>query len=165
MLANISFGKTMLNLSSRTLLTNLSKISEINFVEIKLPNYEYNRKQSSLGTLCRVSQEERSVLWEVIVSVILNKSCIYTCVLFRTVSEIELFHCTVRCTDMQHAISSHELQDALMLTVKFTKMYHTVPTLSLEQYIPVLKTVRNISFLWTILVLYSVIAPSQKPCT
>jgi hypothetical protein len=42
-----------------------------------------------------VPQEERSIFWEVIVSVILSKKCISTCVLFRTVSEIELFHCTV----------------------------------------------------------------------
>jgi hypothetical protein len=32
-----------------------------------------------------------------------------TCALFRTVSEIELFH----CTDKQHAMSSHELQSVL----------------------------------------------------
>jgi hypothetical protein len=50
---------------------------------------------------------------------------IYTCVLFRTVSEIELFHCTVHCTDEQHCMSSHELQCALMLTVEFPKMYYT----------------------------------------
>jgi hypothetical protein len=53
----------------------------------------------------RVSQEERSVFCEAIVSVILSKKCIYVClcvcvcvcVLFRTVSEIlvELFYCTV----------------------------------------------------------------------
>jgi hypothetical protein len=42
----------------------------------------------------RMSQEKRSIFWEVIVSVILRKKCIYTCVLFGTVSEIELFHCT-----------------------------------------------------------------------
>jgi hypothetical protein len=71
-------------------------------------------------------------------------------------------HCTVlytvRCTDEQHAMSSHELQSALMLTVEFSKMCatrKTVPTLSLEQQIPVLETVRNISFLSTILELYS----------
>jgi hypothetical protein len=29
------------------------------------------------------------------VSVILRKKCVFTCVLFRTVSKIELFHCTV----------------------------------------------------------------------
>jgi hypothetical protein len=54
----------------------------------------------SLSTLSlhRMSQEERSVFWEVIVSAILSKSCICTCVLFRTVSELELFHCTVHCT-------------------------------------------------------------------
>jgi hypothetical protein len=59
--------------------------------------------------LYRVSQEERSVFWEVIVSAILSKkNCIFTCVLFRMVSEIELFHYTVLCTDEQHAMSSHE---------------------------------------------------------
>jgi hypothetical protein len=42
-----------------------------------------------------VSKEERSIVLEVIVSVILSKKCMCTCVLFRTVSEIELFHSTV----------------------------------------------------------------------
>jgi hypothetical protein len=42
-----------------------------------------------------MSQEERSVFWEVIVSVILRKKCLCTYILFRTDSEIELFHCTV----------------------------------------------------------------------
>jgi hypothetical protein len=32
---------------------------------------------------------------------------------------------TVHCTDEQHAMSSHELQSALMLTVEFSKMYYT----------------------------------------
>jgi len=46
--------------------------------------------------LYRVSQEEMSIFWEVIVSVILSKKVyIYTSVLLRTVSEIEIFHCTV----------------------------------------------------------------------
>jgi hypothetical protein len=49
--------------------------------------------------------EERSMFWEVTVSVILNTSCTCTCVLFQTVLEIELFHCTYE----QHAMSSHEL--------------------------------------------------------
>jgi hypothetical protein len=39
---------------------------------------------------------------------------------------------TVHCTDEQHAMSSHELQSALMLTVEFSKMYYT-SHLSLEQ--------------------------------
>jgi hypothetical protein len=42
---------------------------------------------------------------------------------------------TVYCTEEQHAMSSYELQSALMLT-EFSKMYYirqTVPTLSLEQ--------------------------------
>jgi hypothetical protein len=34
-------------------------------------------------------------------------------------------HYTVRCTDEQHAMSSHDLQSALMLTVEFSKMYYT----------------------------------------
>jgi hypothetical protein len=37
------------------------------------------------------------------------------------VSCSEEFH----CTDEQHAISSHELQSALMLAVEFSKMYYT----------------------------------------
>jgi hypothetical protein len=51
-----------------------------------------------------------------------QKKCICTCVLFRAVSEIELFHCTVHCTDEQHAMSSHELQSALMLTGEFSNV-------------------------------------------
>jgi hypothetical protein len=38
---------------------------------------------------------------------------------------VQLFHCIVHCGDEQHSMSSHELQSALMLTVKFFKMYHT----------------------------------------
>jgi hypothetical protein len=58
--------------------------------------YIYTRIQIHIGmSVHRVSQEERSVFWEVIVSVILSKKCTCTCVLFRTVSEIELFHCRV----------------------------------------------------------------------
>jgi hypothetical protein len=52
-----------------------------------------------------------------------QRICTCTCVLFGTVSEIELFHCTVHSTDEQHAMSSHELQSALILTVEFSKMY------------------------------------------
>jgi hypothetical protein len=37
------------------------------------------------------------------------------------VSYSERFH----CTDEQHALSSHELRSALMLTVEFSKMYYT----------------------------------------
>jgi hypothetical protein len=35
--------------------------------------------------------------------------------------------------DEQHAMFSHELQSALMLTVKFSKMYYKLTNLSLEQ--------------------------------
>jgi hypothetical protein len=31
----------------------------------------------------------------------------------------------VHCTDEQHAMSAHELQSALKLTVEFSKMYYT----------------------------------------
>jgi hypothetical protein len=37
---------------------------------------------------------------------------------------ISLFS-TVHCTDEQHAMSSHELQSALTLTVESSKMYYT----------------------------------------
>jgi hypothetical protein len=40
-----------------------------------------------------VSQEERSAFWEIILTAILSKKiCICSCVLLRTVSDIELFH-------------------------------------------------------------------------
>jgi hypothetical protein len=42
----------------------------------------------------RLSQE-RLIFWEVIVSVILINNCVCTCVVFRKVSEIEVFHCTI----------------------------------------------------------------------
>jgi hypothetical protein len=46
---------------------------------------------------------------------------IYVCVLFRTVSEIKLFHLTVVWlhSDEQCDMSSHELQNVMMLTVEF----------------------------------------------
>jgi hypothetical protein len=50
---------------------------------------------SGLRYLYRASQEERFTFLEVIVSVILSKKCIFTCVLIRAVSEIDLCHCTV----------------------------------------------------------------------
>jgi hypothetical protein len=67
----------------------------------------------------RLSQEGSSIVWKIILSLILSKKFIPTFVLFRNVSEIELFQCTVHCTDEQHAMSSHELQGAVMLTVEF----------------------------------------------
>jgi hypothetical protein len=70
-------------------------------------------------------QDERSILWEVIVSVIQRKKSVYV-----HVSYSERFprwnYFTVQytyCTDEQQAMSSHELQTALMLTVEFSKMY------------------------------------------
>jgi hypothetical protein len=76
-----------------------------------------------------VSQEERSIFWEVIVSVFLSKKCICTCVLFRTVSEMELrvFHCTVHCTLYRRA-TRHVLTRAAKCSDvdgEFSKMYYT----------------------------------------
>jgi hypothetical protein len=52
-----------------------------------------------------------------------QKKCICTCVLFRAVSEIELFHCTLY--RRANAMSSHELQSELMLTMEFSQIYYT----------------------------------------
>jgi hypothetical protein len=51
----------------------------------------------------------------------------YTCPIeigFRDRDNFTVQYCTVHCTDEQHAMSSHELQSALMLTVDFSKMYY-----------------------------------------
>jgi hypothetical protein len=62
------------------------------------------------------------LFWQFTVSVILTKKkFVCTCVLFRTISEIQLFHCRVHCTDKQHAMSSHKLQSALP-PVEFLKI-------------------------------------------
>jgi hypothetical protein len=55
----------------------------------------FTRMYTAHTHIYRVSQEERSIFWEVIVSVILSKKLYRTCVLFRTVSEIEPFDCIV----------------------------------------------------------------------
>jgi hypothetical protein len=51
-------------------------------------------REMEVGQKYRMAQEERSVFWGAIVSVILSKK-VYTFVVLRTVSEIELCHCTV----------------------------------------------------------------------
>jgi hypothetical protein len=51
-----------------------------------------------------------------------QKKYVFTRVLFPTVSEMQY---TVHCTEEQHAMSSHELQSALMLAVEFWKIYYT----------------------------------------
>jgi hypothetical protein len=71
----------------------------------------------------KVSQEERSILWEAIVSVIPNKKvCMYMCPIPRS-SYFTVQYCTAHCTDEQHAMSSHELQSALRSTEEFSKIY------------------------------------------
>jgi len=54
----------------------------------------YLKRIWELDFIYKVFQGEMSIFFEVIVSVILSKKCICACVLFRTVSEMELFHCT-----------------------------------------------------------------------
>jgi hypothetical protein len=54
-----------------------------------------------------------------------KQKCVYVHVPYSERFPRQLFHCTVHCTDQQHAMSSHELQSAVMLTVEFSKMYYT----------------------------------------
>jgi hypothetical protein len=104
----------------------------------------FTYRRCNYFTSYRVSQEERSVFWEVIVSLVPSKYIdiyIFTYVLFQTVTEIELFHYTVvwmydkMHSDEQHAMPSHELQGGLILTVEFSKIYFTrltIPTFHLN---------------------------------
>jgi hypothetical protein len=46
-----------------------------------------------IDVVYRVSQEERSILWEVVISANLSKKLYMY--MFRTVSEISLFHCRI----------------------------------------------------------------------
>jgi hypothetical protein len=74
------------------ILTILSLLSLVYSFTVKLLHMKIYCCKGS-HTVYRVSQEERSVFLEVKIWIIINKKCI--CVLFRAVSEIELFHCTV----------------------------------------------------------------------
>jgi hypothetical protein len=69
-----------------------------------------------------VSQGERSIFWDVIVSAILSKKVyMYMCPIpygFRD-RAISLYSNVKTHSDEQHAMSSHDLQSALMLTVEF----------------------------------------------
>jgi hypothetical protein len=59
----------------------------------------------------RISQEEKSVFWEVIVRICHSKyTC--TCVLFRTMDVITRINMKMH-SEEQHAMSSHELQSTL----------------------------------------------------
>jgi hypothetical protein len=64
-----------------------------------------------------MSQEERSIFWEVIVSVILSKKKMYMFMCpIPNGSEIELFHCTVHCTLYRRA-THHVLRVAKCIDV------------------------------------------------
>jgi hypothetical protein len=55
------------------------------------------RKTFHNDNICNMTQEEGAISWEATGSIFLSKKCICICiyVLFRTVSVLELFHCTV----------------------------------------------------------------------
>jgi hypothetical protein len=53
-----------------------------------------------------------------------KQKVLYTCVLFRTVSEIELFYCTVYRRATRHVLT--RVAKLTMLTVEFSKMCHTM---------------------------------------
>jgi hypothetical protein len=87
---------------------------------------------SHRNNLYRVSQEERSIFWEVIISVILSKKLymykrpVPNGFRDRAISLYSTVYRNVKMhSDKQHAMSSHELQSASMLTVKFLKMCYT----------------------------------------
>jgi hypothetical protein len=54
-----------------------------------------------------------------------QNSIICTYVLLRTVSEMDLFHCTLCRRARRHVLTRVAVQSALMLTVEFSKMYYT----------------------------------------
>jgi hypothetical protein len=75
-----------------------------------------------------MSQEERSVLWEAIVSVILSEKSVYVHVSYSERFPRKRYFTvqyTTHCTHEQHDMSPHELQSALVLTAEFSKMYYT----------------------------------------
>jgi hypothetical protein len=86
------------------------------------------------GGTCRfhlrstVSQEERSICQVVTVLVILSKKVyMYICLIpngFRD-RAISLYSTLYTVQTSKRAMSSHELQSALMLKVEFSKMYYT----------------------------------------
>jgi hypothetical protein len=81
--------------------------------------------EATRGRLYRVSQEEWSIFGEVIISAILSKKvCMYTCPIPKGFRDRGISLYTAQCTDEQHAMSSHELQSALTLTVGFSKMFY-----------------------------------------
>jgi hypothetical protein len=80
----------------------------------------------------RVSQEEKSVFWEVIISVILSRNIYMTmCSIPKSFRDTVIWlNCSLALiryvnmhSDEQHAMSWHELQSALMLTVEFSKFF------------------------------------------
>jgi hypothetical protein len=102
-----------------------------------------------------MSQGDRSIFCEVIVSV--NG--------FRDRAMDLIARIKERKDALRRATRHALTRVALMLKVEFSKMYYTsqiVPTLSFEQYVTVLETVRNIYFLSKTLKLYNKVTLSRK---
>jgi hypothetical protein len=68
-----------------------------------------------------MSQEEKSVFWEVIVLATVSKKAY----MYMYPIPNGLRDTAIHCTNEQHAMSSHELQSALILTVEFSKTHYT----------------------------------------
>jgi hypothetical protein len=85
------------------------------------------RCSHKITAVYRVSQEDRSIFWEVIVSVVLSKKKLYTymCPIQNGFRDGGISpYSTLYTADEQHGMFSHELQSAFMLTVEFSKMYY-----------------------------------------
>jgi hypothetical protein len=100
-----------------------------------------------------LSQEERLIFWEVTVSVILSKKYLCTCVLFRTVSEIGLFHCSSKIVDKKE----------ILRTISSTGIYFSSDKVGTSTSMHFASRVRTWRVARLCSVLYSEIAPSRKP--
>jgi hypothetical protein len=79
-----------------------------------------------------VSHEERSVFWEVVLTVTLSKKCICARALFRAVSEIELFHRTV--ADLLIRKRYYLLFLISVFVVQMTKLYSLHSTIHFRKF-------------------------------
>jgi hypothetical protein len=112
----------------------------------------------------KVSQDGRSIFWELIVSAILKKKWICTCVLFRTVSEIEIFHCTVSkllIRKILRMVSNTGVYCQVTKLVQFTwyNTFSKIPPSTSMHFVARVRTWR-VARLYS--VLYSEIALSRK---
>jgi hypothetical protein len=108
---------------STPLITMYPTLCSRAYVVIFIPDDYKRQGHLNRGSICT---SYRSVFWEVTISVILSKKrSVYVYVSYSELVQrynISLVQYTVHCTDEQHAMSSHELRSALMLTVEFSKI-------------------------------------------